>query len=372
MARPVVAEIDLDRICHNFRIASSITPRGNTIAVVKADAYGHGVTEVCKALASAAPAFATASIEEAMVIRKAGLLHPVLLLEGFFDSYELSDISVSGFWTVVHNEFQIRCLEVERISKPISVWLKIDTGMSRLGFPVGEAENAFRRLKDNPNVRNIVIMTHLANADAGGSTLLSVNDQIARIPRMVLEPEGQLSIANSAGLLAHEVARRSWQRPGIMLYGSSPLNLDNEYSRQLLPAMTLKSRIIATRWIEQGGQVGYGGRFIAPKRTRVGTVAVGYADGYPRQAAEGTPVFVSGRRVGLVGRVSMDMLTVDITDIPDVDVGAEVELWGDNVLANEVASSSGTIAYHLFTSVTRRVRRIYKSSSAVERLALPT
>ncbi|MFO7528721.1 MAG: alanine racemase [Marinobacter sp.] len=362
MARPAIAEIDLESISKNFQLASSLCPQGRTIAVVKADAYGHGIEEVSSALSGQAGAFATASIEEALTIRSAGLRHPILLLEGFFEFAELEEISMQGFWTAVHDEHQLEQLERATLPEPISVWLKIDTGMHRLGFDPGEALKVFRRLQSIPHVKNIVIMSHLANADAAVSQGISVESQILRLPREFIDSEIDTSLANSAGLLDHELARRNWQRPGIMLYGSSPLEVENHYSQQLQAAMTLKSKIIATRWIEPGEQVGYGGRFIASRRSRIGAVAIGYADGYPRQARDGTPVLVGGQRTRIVGRVSMDMLTVDLTDISNAHVGVDVELWGKNLPAKEVADCCNTIPYHLFTGVTKRVPRTYLGS----------
>lgn len=359
MARPVNAEIDLQSIRNNFDLASSLCPNGRTLAVVKADAYGHGIQEVSAALAGHAEAFATASIEEAMAIRAAGFQHPVLLLEGFFEFDELNDISINRFWTAVHDQRQLGQLERAIIPEPISVWLKVDTGMHRLGFEPGEAMNAFRRLKSMPHVKNIVIMSHMANADTQGSGGVSVDSQVSRLFSELAHLDVDMSLANSAGILGHESARRKWQRPGIMLYGASPLEVENQYSRQLEVAMTLKSKVIATRWIEPGEQVGYGGRFIASRRSKIGTVAIGYADGYPRQAKEGTPVLVNGSRTSVVGRVSMDMLTLDLTDLASAGVGSDVELWGKNLSPKEVASCCETIPYHLFTGVTKRVPRRY-------------
>lgn len=368
MARPAIAEIDLDSICNNFRLASSLWPHGRTIAVVKADAYGHGIVQVSSALADHAEAFATASLEEALVIRSTGLRHPVLLLEGFFEPAELEEISLQGFWTVVHDECQLQQLERAVLPRPVSVWLKVDTGMHRLGFSPGAALNAFGRLRALAHIEKVVVMTHFANADIGDPTGMSVESQVLRLPREFAALDVELSLANSAALLRHGIARRHWQRPGIMLYGSSPLDFENLYSRQLQAAMTLKSKIIATRWIEAGEQVGYGGRFTAARRSRIGTVAIGYADGYPRHAAEGTPVLVGGCRTHIVGRVSMDMLTVDLTDTVDIHVGADVELWGKNLRAEEVASHCDTISYQLFTGLTKRVRRTYPCADTAWRL----
>ncbi len=359
MARPAVAEINLKNIRANFKLASSLALDGKTLAVVKADAYGHGSVQVAKYLAPDAEVFAVASIEEAMILRASGIDQPILLLEGFFDAEELETISREGFWTAVHRQQQLEQIAGSSLAKPICVWLKIDTGMHRLGFSVEHAVKAYNELNSMPQVKNIVVMTHLANADDSLSKGASVTTQLSQLPEFFSSPDVELSIANSAGILDHETVRRHWQRPGIMLYGACPLAKSNTYSNALRPVMTLKSEVIATRWVEPGESVGYGGRFVAERRTLVGTVAMGYADGYPRQAIEGTPIIVNGQRTQLIGRVSMDMLTVDLTDLPESDVGSEVEFWGEKISANEVAAYCDTIAYHLFTGVTNRVPRKY-------------
>ncbi|OEY67419.1 alanine racemase [Marinobacter sp. X15-166B] len=359
MARPAVAEIRLDNLRANYQLAASLAPHGQTVAVVKADAYGHGAAEVTEYLAREVGVFAVACIEEAMALRTAGLRQPILLLEGFFEAEELDVIAREGFWTVVHNQEQLHTLATRSLSRPVPVWLKVDTGMHRLGFSPAQAVRAYDQLKSLRQVKNLVVMTHLANADDCSAPGVSVATQVARLPATFLEPTVELSLANSAGLLAHEQVRAHWQRPGIMLYGASPLTVDNPDSAQLRPVMTLKSKVIATRWTDRGAGVGYGGRFLAERPTRVGTVAMGYADGYPRQANDGTPVLVDGQRTRLIGRVSMDMLTVDLTDLPAAGVGSEVEFWGETLSANEVAAHCDTIAYHLFTGVTRRVPRKY-------------
>lgn len=362
MARPAIAEINLDNIRKNYQLATSLTPDGKALAVVKADAYGHGSVAVAQQLADIVEVFAVACIEEALELRAAGIKHPVLLLEGFFEAEELDIIAEQGFWTALHSQAQIEQLKAKQLTNPVSIWLKIDTGMHRLGFTPEHAVTAYEQLISMQQVKNVVVMTHLANADDPHIQSLTVESQLAALPAYFAQPGIELSLANSAGLLDHAQARKNWQRPGIMLYGSSPLAVDNSMSRQLQPAMTLKSKIIATRWVEPGECVGYGSRFVAQQRTRIATVAMGYADGYPRQAKDGTPVLVDGQRTQIAGRVSMDMLTVDITQLPQADVGSEVVFWGPQLDANEVATYCDTIAYHLFTGVTKRVPRIYISS----------
>lgn len=359
MARPAIAEINLSNIRKNYQLASSLTPGGKTLAVVKADAYGHGSVAVAQHLAQDVEVFAVACIEEALELRAVGIKQPILLLEGFFEADELDIIAEQGFWTALHSQAQIEQLKAKQQANPIPVWLKIDTGMHRLGFAPEDAVVAYEQLTSMAQVKNLVVMTHLANADDPHIQNVTVASQLAALPAYFSQPGIELSLANSAGLLDHAQARKNWQRPGIILYGSSPLTQDNSISSQLLPAMTLKSKIIATRWVEAGESVGYGSRFVAQQRTRIATVAMGYADGYPRQAKEGTPVLVEGQRTQIAGRVSMDMLTVDITHIAQAEVGSEVVFWGDQLDANEVASYCDTIAYHLFTGVTKRVPRKY-------------
>lgn len=359
MARAAVAEINLKNIRANYKLASSLAPAGKALAVVKADAYGHGAVQVAQYLAQDVEVFAVACIEEAMTLRAAGLTHPILLLEGFFEPDELSTIAREGFWTAVHRQQQLEQLAQSSLAEPLCVWLKVDTGMHRLGFSLTDAVKAYNQLRSMPQVKHVVVMSHLANADDSLTQGVTVDAQLTHLVECFANSEIELSIANSAALLGHDAARKHWQRPGIMLYGACPLAQANQHSDALRPAMTLKSKVIATRWVEPGEQVGYGGRFTAQRRTRVGTVAMGYADGYPRQAVEGTPVIVNGQRTQLIGRVSMDMLTVDLTDLPEADVDSEVELWGEQLPANEVASHCDTIAYHLFTGVTNRVPRKY-------------
>lgn len=359
MARPAVARIHLDHIVHNYKLARSLCPQGNALAVVKADAYGHGAVPVARALAAHTDAFAVACIEEALELREAGIEQPVLLLEGFFSADELPVIASQNFWTAIQRPEQIDQLAAADMAQPVPIWVKIDTGMHRLGFAPEQAHEVCARLQALPQVASVTLMTHFANADL---TTPRGIDVAAQLQRLMLAAEGQglaISCANSAALMAHPQTVQQWQRPGIMLYGSSPLDSASLVADQLLPAMSLETEVIATRWVEPGESVGYGSRFVATEPTRVGTIAMGYADGYPRQALEGTPVLVNGQRTRVIGRVSMDMMTVDLTHVTDADVGSRVELWGENLSANEVAACADTISYHLFTGVTRRVPRRY-------------
>ncbi|MAD46327.1 MAG: alanine racemase [Oceanospirillaceae bacterium] len=354
MARATTVTINLDNILHNYRLAKSLAPEQKAVAVVKANAYGHGAVPVAKKLEAEADAFAVACIEEAIELRVAGIKKPVLLLEGFFSADELTTISEQNFWSGIHNRQQLDALKNASLNKPITVLLKMDSGMHRLGFAPQEYTAVFNELKALPQVKDVIMMSHFTSADDMASPM--TNKQIEVFDAATRGLDADISIANSAATLMHPDARRNWQRPGIMLYGSSPFENNEAIDRQLKPAMTLTSEVIAIHDLQPGDAIGYSGTWVCEKPTRVGTVAVGYADGYPRQAVNGTPVLVNGQRTKLIGRVSMDMLTVDLTDI-DADLGSEVELWGENLLANEVAPCCGTISYTLFSCITGRVHR---------------
>ncbi|MAS25546.1 MAG: alanine racemase [Oceanospirillaceae bacterium] len=357
MARATTVTVNLDNVLHNYRLAKSMAPEQKAVAVVKANAYGHGAVAVAKKLAPEADAFAVACIEEAVELREAGIEgQPILLLEGFFTADELDYISANNLWTGVHNQRQLNDIKNAQLSQPITVLLKMDSGMHRLGFAPEEYAAVYHELKALPQVKDVILMSHFTSADDMSSPM--TQKQIEVFDAATRELDADVSIANSAATLMHADARRNWQRPGIMLYGSSPFTDNPEIDRQLKPAMTLTSEVIAIHDLEPGEAIGYSGTWVCEKPTRVGTIAVGYADGYPRQAVNGTPVIVNGQRTKIIGRVSMDMLTVDLTDI-DANLGSTVELWGENLLANEVAPCCGTISYTLFSCITARVHRKY-------------
>ncbi len=360
MARAATATINLDAIRHNYRLAKSVAPEQQAIAIIKADGYGHGAIKLAKALESEADAFGVACIEEAMELRTAGIQLPILLLEGFFSANELEYISNHHLWCAVHSLFQIDQIAAADVANPITVWLKMDSGMHRLGVQPQEYKEAYEKLVALPQVKEVVLMTHFSSADE--PELETTSNQIKLFDETTAGMNAPISLANSAGTLAHTEARRSWQRPGIMLYGATPFATSQELADQLKPAMTLSSEVIAIRNLQPGDAVGYSCTWVCDKPTRVGTVAMGYADGYPRHAKNGTPVLVNGKPSQIIGRVSMDMLAVDLTDTPDAEVGAYVELWGENLLASEVAKHCDTIPYTLFTGITRRVHKKYIES----------
>lgn len=357
MTRPSYAIIDTAAFVSNYRTAKAMAPGRRALAVIKANAYGHGAVPLAKVLAPEADAFAVACLEEAMELRESGIETPITLLEGVFEPAELALADEQRLSIVVHNAQQMEWLSAAALGQAINVWLKIDTGMHRLGFAVNELRERYRQLRANPNVGHIVVMTHLARADETDRP--ETTEQLTSLNAALADIDAPLCVANSAASMAWPEAHGDWIRPGIMLYGASPIN-DPERQRRLRPVMTFEAGLIAIRDLAAGESIGYGGRFTCKRPTRVGVVAAGYADGYPRHAPDGTPVALGGHVTRLIGRVSMDMLTIDLTEIPDARLGDRVELWGSRVLANSVADQCGTISYELFARMTPRVHRVYR------------
>ncbi|TGD71899.1 alanine racemase [Mangrovimicrobium sediminis] len=358
MARPNQAKIDLHALLHNLGVARSCAPRSRVMAVVKANAYGHGAVAVARALEKAVDALAVASIEEAFTLREAGVACPVLLLEGIFDAGELLACATQGFWVVVENERQLDWLERSQLPRPVeSCWLKVDTGMHRLGVAPSQAAEFHRRLLDCKNVSDhVVTCTHFASADLLDS--VQTPQQIELFNQVTADLPGPRSAANSPGVLAWPAAHYDWIRPGYMLYGDSPFEAPQPNADRLLPVMTLCSEVISVRDVPAGETVGYGATWRAERDSRIATVTAGYGDGYPRTAVNGTPVLIAGQRASLAGRVSMDMITVDVTDLEDVDIGDEAILWGEELPVGEVARCAGTIGYELLTRMPPRTPRV--------------
>lgn len=353
--RPARALIDLDALRHNYRLARELSG-ARALAVVKADAYGHGAVRCAQALAGEADGFAVACIEEALVLREAGIVAPILLLEGFFEADELALIDQHDLWCVIHAQWQIEAIEQAQLNKPLTVWLKLDSGMHRVGLHPADYQNAYRRLLASGKVSKIVLMSHFARADEleCGRT----GEQLAVFQQARDGISAEVSLRNSPAVLGWPQVPSDWVRPGIMLYGATPFEQAQQQAARLQPVMTLESKVISVRELPAGEPVGYGARFIAERPTRVGVVAMGYADGYPRHAPTGTPVMVDGQPARLIGRVSMDMLTVDLTDLPQAGLGSRVELWGKQVLASDVAMAAGSIPYQIFCNL-RRVPLLY-------------
>jgi len=348
--RPARALIDLQALRHNYRLAQELTG-AKALAVIKADAYGHGAVRCAQALQAEADGFAVACIEEALELRAGGISGPILLLEGFFEASELALIVEHDLWCVVHSLWQVEAIEGTTVGKPLNIWLKLDSGMHRVGLHPNDYHSAYQRLMTSGKVAKLVLMSHFARADELDCASTVEQAAVFEAARQGLAAE--TSLRNSPAVLGWPQVPSDWVRPGIMLFGATPFEIAQEQAARLRPVMTLESRVICVRELPAGEPVGYGARFVTDKPTRIGVVAMGYADGYPRLAPNGTPVLVAGQRSQLLGRVSMDMLCVDLTHIPQADVGSPVELWGRNVLASDVALAAGTIPYQIFCNLRR-------------------
>ena len=323
-------------------------------AAVKADGYGHGLVRVARALIDA-DAFAVAAIGEAQMLRRAGIQQRILLLEGVFEAAELPRCARQGLNIAIHHPEQVRMLETTRLDRPLRVWLKIDTGMHRLGLEPDAAPAIFRRLLDCPSVAPAIgLMSHLARADERDCD--ATRQQLQVFERAVTDLPGPRSLANSAGILGWPDTHFDWVRPGIMLYGASPFVDRLAVDEDLRPVMTFQTRLISIKRLRQGDPVGYGGTWTCPEDMDVGVAAVGYGDGYPRHAPSGTPVLVNGREAALIGRVSMDMITVDLRQHPEAQMGDPVVLWGEGLPVERIARAAGTISYTLLCGITARVK----------------
>lgn len=352
MSRPTYMKIDLSALQKNLGRVRKLASGCKVIAMVKANAYGHGIVRIAHALSSA-DALGVASLEEGLMLREAGIMQPIVLMEGVFYPEELPLAAHHGFTLVVHHLPHIEMLEQAKINKPFTVWLKINTGMHRLGIDPSEIAPTYRRLQMLANVKQpIGLMTHFAEADNIVSEATSA--QIARFQAATQHISGPRSLANSAGIIAWPDSHGDWVRPGLMMYGASPFSDKNGLDHGLLPVMTLWSRLIAVTQVKKGGKVGYGGTWEAPEDMLVGVVGVGYGDGYPQFAKNGTPILVNKRECALVGRVSMDMLTVDLRNVPNAKIGDEVVLWGEGLPVERVAKHSNTSAYEILTRMTPR------------------
>ena len=352
--RPIAASISRSALLHNLGVAKRRAPGTAVWAVVKANAYGHGLARTVAALESA-DGFALLELDLAARLRDAGIGKPVLLIEGFFDAGELETFSARGLIAVVHDAEQLRMLETAKLRAPVDVYLKINTGMNRLGFSIANAAGALQRLRNCAGVGAITLMTHFADADGERG----VGEQMQRLAAAGIGRELPRSFANSAALLRYPETHGDWVRPGIMLYGCSPFPDESAASLGLKPAMTLKSHLVAVQELRPGDRIGYGGTFTADAAMRIGIVACGYADGYPRHAPgfddRSTPLLVAGKRTRTLGRVSMDMLYADLSAIPEASVGTEVTLWGEGLSADEVAAAAGTVSYELLCALAERV-----------------
>ena len=350
MTRPILARIEPSAFRHNYLLARQRAGAAAAWAVIKANAYGHGLLRCAEAVRDVADGFALLEIGEAMRLREAGFTQPILLLEGFFAADDLRLASAQGISSVLHCEDQLRLLEQTELEAPLNVFVKLNTGMNRLGFVPEQLPQILSRLRGSARVGDVTLMTHFACADGAG-----IAEQFERFQRVAAPTGLPVSVANSAALLRFPEAACDWVRPGIMLYGGSPMpDLQTADEIGLRPVMTLISRIIGVQSLLPGDSVGYGAGFTADSPMRVGVVACGYADGYPRHAPTGTPILVNGQRTRTLGRVSMDMLACDLTGL-EADLGSRVTLWGEGLAADEVAAAAGTVSYELFCALAQRV-----------------
>jgi alanine racemase len=348
MTRPSEALIDLAALRHNASLAHA-RHRGRQLAVLKANAYGHGAVACAQALQGISDGFAVAFMDEALALRSAGIGEPILVLEGAFGAAELDMMGALDLWPVVHHEEQLRMIEfMRRQPSGLHVWLKVDSGMHRAGLAPEQVRGAYSRLRATGQVVSITLMSHFGRADEPDSE--ATLEQLRVFEAATAGLPGARSLCNSAGVLGWPQAHRDWARPGILLYGADPMPGGGH---GLKPVMTLRSQVFAERLLAPGDALGYGAAFVAETPTRVGLVAMGYADGYPRTVPTGTPVSVKGSPARTLGRVSMDMLAVNLTHLPEAGIGSSVELWGAQVDINEVARRAGTLAYELLCNVKR-------------------
>jgi alanine racemase len=354
MPRPLIATIDLFALQHNLSVAQRCAPHSKVWAVVKANAYGHGLERGLRGF-SAAHGLGLIEVDSAVKLRQMGWQKPILLLEGGFSSADLTVAAEHQLEIAVHCTEQIEMLEKIKLPATVDVHLKLNSGMNRLGFKPEAYRTAYARLKALGAVRKISFMTHFANSENGSNASMPLAEQVRRFNAATEGLVGERSMSNSAADLLHPEVAADWVRPGIMLYGGTP-GSKTALEFGLRPAMTLTSEIIGIQDIGKGDAVGYGSRFVADKPMKIGVVACGYADGYPRLAPTGTPIIVDGVRTRIVGNVSMDMITVDLSMIPNAHVGSKVTIWGEGLSIDEVAQSAGTVGYELMCALAPRVQ----------------
>ena len=351
MPRPIRATISTAALAHNLAVARTHAGASKIWAVLKADAYGHGLLRVAQAM-PAADGFAILDFVDALRLRSAGIDKPILMLEGFFKPEDIELLARYRLTPVIHNIEQVEMLEKAGFQGKLPVYLKVNSGMNRLGFTVDNVRIAWNALDAHSGVDSVTLMTHFADADGDSG----ISAQLQWFNELTQPFEAPRSLANSAALLRFpDETRADWARPGIMLYGCSPFSFKSAEEIGLRPAMTLVSEVIGVQHLQAGERVGYGLTYEAGQEMTIGIVACGYADGYPRQAPTGTPVLVAGQRTRSVGRVSMDMICVDISDIPEAYVGTPVTLWGEGLPCDEVAASAGTVSYELLCALAPRV-----------------
>lgn len=351
MSRPVLAQLNLQALKDNLQIVRRAAPGARVWSVVKANAYGHGIDRIWSAL-SATDGFALLNLEEAILLRERGWKGPILLLEGFFHADDLPLLDKYRLTTSVHSNWQIKAIQDAKLHAPLDIYLKVNSGMNRLGFQPERVHTVWQQLRALKNVGEMTLMAHFADAEKPDG----IADAMVRIEQAAEGLDCPRSLSNSAATLWHPEAHYNWVRPGIVLYGASPSGQWQDIANSgLKPVMTLRSEIIGVQTLKAGDAVGYGSRYRATGEQRIGIVAGGYADGYPRIAPTGTPVWVDGVRTGTVGTVSMDMLAVDLTPCPQAGIGSPVELWGNEIKIDDVAAAAGTVGYELMCALAPRV-----------------
>ncbi|AJI95944.1 alanine racemase [Yersinia ruckeri] len=351
MPRPISATLHLSAFTHNLNVVRGLAPDAKVWSVVKANAYGHGLARIWQSLATT-DGFALLDLNEAVLLREQGWQGPILLLEGFFQPQDLVLLDHYRLTTVVHSDWQLEAIQRARLTAPLNVYLKINSGMNRLGFPVGQTHAVWLWAKSLANIGQITLMSHFANAD-NPTGVTQQFDHIVHASAKIAAPR---SFANSAATLWHSRTHADWIRPGIILYGASPSGKVADIADSgLQPTMSLHSKILAIQDLSKGHSVGYGSRYLASETQRIGIVACGYADGYPRHAPTGTPIWVDGVLTRTLGTISMDMLMLDLTSCPQAMIGSQVELWGKNLPIDEVAAAAGTVGYELMCALASRV-----------------
>ena len=359
MTRPSRIVIDIKALEHNFLRIKELAPNSKVMAIVKADAYGHGIVRVAKTLNNA-DAFGVACLEEAEQLRQSSIKTPIVLLEGPYKPDDLPLVIKFKLDMVIHNEYQIQLLEKTKIEGSINAWLKIDTGMHRLGFPIEKADAILNRLLLCKNINSRpILMTHLATANEKKNNL--TQQQLEAFKKISKIIDGEKTVANSAALINFPEAHFDWVRPGLMLYGVSPLTDSFGHNHGLRSVMTLESEIISIQYLSKNEPVGYGATWRCPEDMPVGIIAAGYGDGFPRHAKSGTPILVNNVRCPLIGRASMDMLTIDLRNQPNAKIGDRVVLWGDSLPIEEVALHADTIPYELLCGVHKRLKFVERN-----------
>ncbi|RZI45929.1 alanine racemase [Candidatus Finniella inopinata] len=355
MSRAAIAILSTENLLHNLSVIQSQTPSSKIIALVKANAYGHGLRSVSARLDKRVYSLGVASSDEAIALRRAGVSGPITLMEGIFEQDELLIASCEKFQVVFHDWWQVKALESLSLPLPLQAWLKVDTGMGRLGFNLFDAPKAYQALSNNPHIAQpIGIMSHLACADDVNHPLNQ--QQIQRFENFTRNFPGLKSFCNSAGMINFPDHHYDVVRPGMGLYGVSPIKGKLAADFDLKPIMTLQTRLIAIRTLAKGSSIGYGSQFVCPKDMRVGVIAIGYGDGYPRTTREGAPILVNNVRCRIVGRVSMDMTTIDLENCPDAKAGDPVILWGNNLPIEQVAEYTSHSPYDMLCAIQNRVR----------------